>query len=79
MILPEKVRRLEVRRQNNFSLGLKDATSSIDLEKFRGYNQCKRFLTATGKLYSFVRFLAPSQRSVFEKFRRKPVIQRRIR
>ena len=50
MILPQKVRRLELRRQNNFSLILKDATSSIDLEKFRGYNQCKRFLTATGKL-----------------------------
>ena len=54
--LPEKVRRLELRRQNNSSLILKDATSSIDLEKFRGYNQCKRFLTATGLFWPIYLF-----------------------
>ena len=42
---------MELRRQNNSNLVLKDATAAIDLEKYRGYNQCKRFLTATGLFY----------------------------
>lgn len=49
VIYQKQVRRLELRRQNNSSLVLKDATASIDLEKYRGYNRCKRFLTATGE------------------------------